>query len=211
MREIKSIIEFIFILILLNGCKVNNSRETKEKIKFESNKLSLLDSLKLICQLNTVDTFDIEKLKIDNFEKMIPIDKTLFQSIYPNRDDFTDSTFFIYSYLPSDNDYLTLIIYQKNYEGEYYRVDYVDMLNIDSAGRQLDKIRLTAKDNHVVTYKVVSYLNNDTLKIVEQISSEQYFDPNLDTLYTKQVYLKLNGVNRIDTLEIIGDFEVRKD
>ena len=108
-----------------------------------------------------IDTFDIEKLGTDDFSKMTPINEKLFQSIYPNRDDYSEDSFFIYSYLPSNNDYLSLITYQKNYEGENYRVDHIDMVNIDSTGAQLDKIRLTTKDNEVVTYEVISYLIND--------------------------------------------------
>ena len=112
--------------------------------------------------------------------------------------------------MPTNKDYLSLITYQKNYEGENYRVDYIDMVNIDANGTQLDKIRLTAKDNEVITYEVVSSLNNDTLKVIERISSEQYFEPDLDTLYTNHYTLLLNGEKRIDTLDIKKDFEIRK-
>jgi len=142
---------------------------------------------------------------------MTPISKNIFHIIYPDRQDYAPNSFFIQSYLPSENDYLSLIIYQKNYEGENYRVDYIDLINIDSKGTLLDEIRLAAKDNEVITYEVVSHLSNDTLTISERISSEPYFDPDLDTLYINHFTFKLNGINRIDTLEIKKDFEVRKN
>lgn len=202
----------LLLLFASYGCQEEKKDKSNEtKIVSEQSKTSLIDSLKSVCKKNTIDTFDIEKLETDDFSKMITINKSLFQTIYPNRDDFFENAFFIYSYLPSNNDYLTLITYQKNYEGENYRVDYIDLVNIDSTGAQLDKIRLTAKDNGVITYEVVSYLNNDTLEVVERISSEAYFDPNIDTLYTNQFTFKLNGENRIDTLDIKKDFEVRKN
>jgi len=207
----KFIFSLIFLIPVFYSCQEHKKDGSKESnLELELNSLTLIDSLKSICKKNSTDTFDIEKLEANDFSKMTPIDKKLFQTIYPNRDDFSENSFFIYSYLPSNKEYLSLITYQKNYEGENYRVDYMDMVNIDYTGAQLDKIRLTAKDNEVITYEVVSFLENDTLKIVERISSEQYFEPYIDTLYTNQLTLILNGENRIDTLETKKYFEVRK-
>lgn len=169
-----------------------------------------MDSLKSICQPNTIDTFNIENLQTDNFEKMTHVSKKLFHRIYPDKQDYSENSLYIQSYMPSKNDHLSLITYQRNYEGENYRVDYIDLINIDSTGRLLDKIRLTAKDNEVVTYEVISFLTNDTLKVIEKISSEPYFDSRLDTLYTYHYTIKLNGIKRIDTLEFTKDYEVRK-
>ncbi len=208
----KYTITLLLLVLVFYSCREQNKVETKEKkVILEVSNISLIDSLKSVCQKNIIDTFDIEKLGTDDFSKMTPINEKLFQSIYPNRDDYSEDSFFIYSYLPSNNDYLSLITYQKNYEGENYRVDHIDMVNIDSTGAQLDKIRLTTKDNEVVTYEVISYLINDTLKVVERISSEPYFEPDLDTLYTTHFTFMLNGKNRIDTLDIKKDFEVRKN
>jgi len=207
----KYTISLILLISVLSGCQEHKKDKAKEnKIELKSNNLTLIDSLKTICKKNTTNTFDIEELETNDFSKMTPINKKLFQTIYPNRIDFSENSFFIFSYLPTSSDYLSLITYQKNYEGENYRVDYMDMVNIDVNGTQLDKIRLTAKDNEVITYEVVSSLNNDTLKIVERISSEQYFEPDLDTLYTNQYTLLMNGEKRIDTIDIKKAFEVRK-
>ncbi len=192
------------------GCGDTINSPVEDVYKVDSNNHSLLDSLKGICSKNVTDTFDIDVLKTDDFEQMILIDKKLFHKIFPNRVDYSDNTFYIYSYLPHDKEHMTLIIYQKNFEGENYRVDYIELVNIDSTGRQLDKIRLTAKDNEVITYEVASFLNNDTLKVIEQISSEPYFDPNMDTLFTTQITYRINSLKRIDTLEIINDFEIRR-
>ena len=211
-ENMKYTISLLLLVFMFSSCQETKKDKSKEmRIVSEVSKTSLMDSLKSVSKKNVIDTFDIEKLETDDFSKMIPINKALFQTIYPNRDDFSENSFFIYAYLPFDNDYLSLITYQKNYEGENYRVDYIDMVNIDSTGAQLDKIRLTARDNEVITYEVVSYLINDTLKVVERISSESYFNPYIDTLYTNHVTFKLNGKNRIDTLDIKKEFEVRKN
>lgn len=203
MNRILTYLLLIIVALAIAGCGDD------EIIQCESNNHSFIDSLKVICPINVIDTFDIELLKTDDFEQMILIDKKLFNKIYPNRDDFSDNSFFIFSYLPHENDHMTLIIYHKNFEGENYRVDHIDLVNIDSTGRLLEEIRLTAKDNEVITYEVVSFLFNDTLKVVEQISSEPYFNPSMDSLFTTQVTYKINAEKRIDTLEIINDFEVR--
>jgi len=221
----KHLITFSILFFILYGCKKTNPRTVskttkitladsikslnKKEITSKKKKITLLDSLKSICKKNTIEVFDIEKLKTDDFSQMIPINKTLFEHIYPNRDDFSENSFFIYSYLPSNNkDYLSLIVYQKNHEGENYRVDYIDLINIDSIGTQLDKIRLTAKDNQVVTYEVVSILKNNLLSITEKVSSE--FDNDMDTLYVNKYTLKLNNKKRIDTIDVKRNFKVRK-
>ncbi len=210
-QQLKNMKYTIGLLIFVFHSWQEQVKPNEQKAVPEANSISLIDSLKSVCKKNTIDTFDIEKLETDDFSKMTPINKKLFQTIYPNRNGFSENFFFIYSYLPSNNDYLSLITYQKNYEGEDYRVDYIDLVNIDSTGAQLDKIRLAAKDNEVITYEVVSYLINDTLIVVERFSSESYFNPDMDTLYTNHYILKLNGKNRIDTLGIKKGFEVWKN
>ncbi|MBL4753484.1 MAG: hypothetical protein JKY52_07830 [Flavobacteriales bacterium] len=209
----KGVIGIILIMVSICGCLDSTTHESKnpEYVISEVNKTSFIDSLKAVCHPNSINDFDIEILKTDDFSAMTPISKKLFQVIYPNREDFSENSFFIYSFLPTNNDYLTLITYQKNYEGENYRVDYIDMVNIDSTGKQLDRIRLAANHNEVITYEFSSFLTHDTLRIIERISTEPYFDPDLDTLFTNKYIFMLNGDRRIDTLEIQQTFEVRID
>ena len=201
----RNVIALLFIVVLLESCK-----EKKEGKTIEVSQTLFLDSLKSICQINTIDTFDITVLQTDNFEKMIPISEELFYTIYSLEEDYFENLVFIQSYLPSNKeDCLSLIVYEKNYEEENNRVDFIDLINMDSKGTLLDKMRLAAKDNAVITYEVLSFLNDDTLKIITKRSSEPYFDPNLDTLYIQKATFKLNGIKRIDTLEIKKEFEVR--
>lgn len=198
------------MIIVFVSCQDGPGEMKNGKSTTEPRKQTFLDSLKSICKQNTTDTFDIENLQTDDFDEMVPIDKKRFQAMYPNRDDYAENSFFIYSYLPTMKKHMTLITYQKNYEGENYRVDYMDMVNIDSTGKQLDKIRMAAIDNEVGTYEVKSFLRKDTLNVIEQISSEPYFEPDLDTLYTSHFRFKINGKQRIDTLEVKRSFEVRR-
>ena len=186
--------------------------QTKEKVMLGKQAgRSLLDSLAEICPLNSTDTFNMEICQTDDFSRMVPVTKKLYQTIFPNLHDYSANTFFIYACLSRQKDFLTLIIYQKNYEGENYRVDYMDLVNIDENGKCLDKIRLAAQDNEVITYEVSSSLRQDTLKVTEKISSESYFDPPRDTLYTNEYVIKINGRKRIDTLKTNHSYEVRKN
>lgn len=159
---------------------------------------------------NTIEFFDIEKLKTDDFNNLLPMNKKLFKTIYPDRNDYSYYTFFIHSYLAfnSNNDILTLITYHKNYENENLRVDQMDLISVDVNRNKLDEIRLTAKDNSVITYEVVSTLDGNIIKTTEKISSEHSF--NSDTLYTNEYTLKLNSKNRIDTLDVKRSFKVRQ-
>lgn len=133
---------------------------------------SLIDSLKSICRLNSLDSFNINDLQTDDFEDMTPLSKELYATIYPNKDDFTENAFFIYSYFPGGENDLYLITYQKNYEGEDYRVDYIDLVHIDAKGILIEAIRLAAKDNAVITYEVESYLNKDHLRVITKYDEE---------------------------------------
>jgi len=193
-------------------------KQTEEKVMLAYQQLlgkqggrSLLDSLAQICPLHTTDTFNMESCQTDDFSRMIPVTKKLYQTIFPDLHNYSANTFFIYACLPRQHDFLTLIIYQRNFESENHRVDYMDLVNIDKTGKCLDKIRLAAKDNEVITYEVSSSLHQDTLTVTEQISSEPYFDPPRDTLYTNQYVFKINGRKGIDTLRINRFFEVREN
>lgn len=170
----------------------------------------LLDSLRKISPINQLTTFDINDLQTDDFKNMIPISKSLYQTIYPDRDDYIPNTFFIQSYLPSSSENLLLITYQKNQESENTRVDYIDLINIDRNGQLIETTRLAAKDDEVINYEVKSHLNNRLLRVIEHVSSESSFDPNQDTLFSKQCILQFNGKNKMDTLDFEQSFVVRK-
>jgi len=205
-------LKFITILLILGSCihkgndveKVNGDKQEIHGSYFKESVIS-------VCHVNSIDTFDMSVLQTDKFKGMLSISKNVFQNMFPKRKDYTDSSFFVYSYIPNEFDYLTLIIYQKNYEGENYRVDKMELVNIDSNGRSLDRITLATIDNAVITYEINSIIyNNDTLKVIEKVSSEPYFNPDHDTLYTNQYVFRINTASRIDTISQQHDFEINE-
>lgn len=144
----KNIAGLILFFIILGSCGVRKSGDRiNDDPGIGSIRMTLLDSLLAVSRPNTTNTFDIAVLQTDNFDKMIPISRNLFQTIFPGRTDYSADSFFIYAHLPPRGDYLSLITYQKQEEAEGHRVDYLDLLNIDSTGKCLDKIRLAANDN----------------------------------------------------------------
>ena len=208
MKNLTLILLISLLFIACQGQKKDG--DTKQKDIITIKKLSFTEHLKSFLEKNTTEIFDIEKLKTDDFSNMLPMNKKLFQTIYPNRNDYADYTFFIYSYLEanSNDDILTLITYYKNFEIENLSVDQMDLISVDADRNKLDEIRLTTKDNSVITYEVVSALEDNIIKTTEKISSEYY--KSMDTLYTNEYTFKLNSKNRIDTVDVKRSLKVRQ-
>ena len=201
---------FFLILLILFSCQSNlkkGSDDFKKEVS-KTTRLSLIDSLKNSCKVNILDTFDIQNLFTDDFSEMIPVSNGLAKKMFPEDYEFDVNDLYIKSYIPNDQDYLTLILYQKNFEGNNYRVDYITLVNLDSTGKVIDNIILTVKDNTVITSKITSvFIGKDTIKSIQKISSEPYFNPDHDTLYTTEIYLLKNRI-KIDTISLKVESEV---
>ncbi len=189
----------------VNEGKIISSVETQEIKKTQKVQL---DSILQKVKINNIDTFSIRNLQTDDFSEMIPIDEELFKLIYPSRNDYTPKSFYIFSKILNEKEYYTLIIYQKNFEGEDYRVDYIELVNITKDGLQLDKIRLTVEDNETIIYEVNSILKENTLIQKESISTFSESDSTKDTLHHTEYTFKLFGEKRIDTLNLSKTFEL---
>ncbi len=207
MIKLSPVILLLFIALSCGKQQIQESEvnssiyiNTKVNVPESQPQISLVDSLRLVCRANTTNVFDIKTLQTDDFSVMAPIHKNLFQALFPERDDYYPGAFFIYSYLPIPGDNLSLVTYQKNYEGENYRVDYMELVTLNSEGQHLEQIRLAAQDNMVITYEVVTNLKEDTLFVTELVSTE--IIANKDTLFTNQLIFKINGSSTMDTLGI---------
>jgi hypothetical protein len=201
---------FYLLIFILFSCQSNlkkGSDDFKKEVS-KTTRLSLIDSLKNICRINILTTFDIQNLFTNDFSKMVPVSDSLAKKMFPEDYEFDINNLYIKSYIPNSQDYLTLILYQKNFEGENYRVDYITLVNLDSTGKVIDNIILTVEDNGAILYEVTSYfLGKDSIKTIEKTSSESYFNPDHDTLYTTEVYL-LNNKIKIDTISLKVESEV---
>jgi len=188
----KTLVSFLTIITLSSlffiACK---NEQNKPSRNTSLKKLSLIDSLKSICKLNLLDSFNINDLQTDDFKDMTPLSKELYYNIFPDKDDFSENAFFIYSYFTGGENDLYLITYQKNEEGEDYRVDYIDLVHIDAKGKLIESIRLAAEDNAVITYEVKSYLNKDRLRVIIKSSEETTTAPFTDTLIIEDLNFQL--------------------
>ncbi len=207
---------YILFIIILLGCreKSTTSKKQVEKEKVISSVETPKNQLNSILQkvkINSIDTFSIRNLQTDDFSEMIPVDKKLFNLIFPDRHDYAEKTFYIFSQIPNEQNYYTLIIYQKNFEAEDYRVDYIELVNITKDGLYLDNIRLTVEDNATIIYEVNSILNDNILIQQENLSSFPESDSTKDTLYSTEYTFKLFGEKRIDTLNVSKKFELIGD
>lgn len=202
----------VLILIIALGSTVIFGFTTERNffgLKKRNADYGIIDSIQSLCNLNTTSLFAMEELQTDDFTKMKEIDLKLFNILFPERKDFMEMNFFILSYLENSKNYLSLVIYEKNYEAENYRVDKVKLVIINSSGRKLNEIILATKDNEVITYEVSSSLHKDSLTTIEKQSTEMYYNPKRDTLFISTHNIKLNGMKSIDTLSNTKDFQVR--
>lgn len=114
----------------------------------------------------------------------------------------------MFSIISNKKDYYTLLTYQKYCEGEDYRVDYVELVNVSKDGNQLDRIRLAAKDNETITYEVNSILNGNVLTKEKSISTFSNEESLVETIQPKKYQLKLFREKRIDTIDLNEKFEL---
>lgn len=179
---------------------ITRSNSKKVEISTRSPK-ELLDSIQSNSSINTTTSFNIQELQTDDFSKMFLLDKQLYNIVFSKQSDYLHNSYFIYSQLPNTKNYYSFITYQKNYEGDY-RVDYIDLININENGEQLDKTRLAAVDNEVIIYEVSSTLNGNTLIINEEFSGEPNMDTDIDTIHQSTVTLSLFGHSTLDTMDV---------
>lgn len=200
---------FLLLLFLLVICQLFYSCKwyaQKPSSTFSFN--NTIDSLKAISKTNSLNEFNMAHIQTDNFEDMTLITNSLYNKIYSNND-FRDSSFFIHSYLPSPEKMLYAVTYEKNFESENYRVDHLDLLCLNVNGELINKLRLATIDNEVITHEVTSNLSSDTLRIVELISSEPYFNPDRDTLYKNEALILLNRETAFDTIKLLTSYRIR--
>ena len=181
---------------------------TKKKEVNTKSPKALLDSILSKSSPNTTSSFDIRKLQTDDFSNMLLLDKALYNVVFSKQKGYMSNSYFVYAHLANNKDYYSFITYHKNYEGEDYRVDYIDLININEKGEQLNKTRLAAIDNAFIIYEVSSTLNEDILVIQEKVSSEPNMDTDIDTLHFSTYTLKLFGNHPIDTLDVKKSFKL---
>ena len=175
---------------------------------FQNKDKSIVENIVESIQPTLLSEINITELTTDNFSKMVCLNKKQFTYIFQDSSLYQDSTFYIHSIIPSDHNHL-LIMYQKNYETDLFRVDYIKLLSINKNEKIVDNLILSVLDNRVIQYEVNSKINNDTLIVVELQSSEPYFNPNRDTLYSTITKIYLNSAQGIDTVSQNKTFEVR--
>lgn len=190
----------IFILLISTSISCNFKKKDKSILK------NLVESI----QNTSLREINISELSTDDFSKMVCLNKEQFTYIFQDSSSFQDSTFYIHSKIPNDQNYL-LIMYQKNYETDSFRVDYIKLLSINKDKKTVDSLILSVLDNRVIQHEVFSSINNDTLTVMELQSSEPYFNPNHDTLYSTITKICLNSKQGINTISQNKTFEVRLD
>jgi len=192
----------ILIILSLVGCDESDLSTKKIETEKENirTKSTILDSIQVLCKINQADTFSMTNLQTDSFKGMVPVSKEVYKILYQKDNGYRPDFIFIMSVIESSSDFRNIITYQKDFGGDK-RIDFIDLIVLDSLGVVLEKIRLAASDNEVITYEVSSILESNNLKTTELLSSEPYFDPNLDTLYTTICNYKIGGKLGIEKLK----------
>ena len=161
-------------------------------------------------RISSLKEINIKQLQTDDFNNMIHLNKTQFTYLFNDSTAYSDSTYFIHSIIPNNYHHL-LVLYIKNYETDSDRIDYLRLLNINKHEEIVDNIILSVLDNRVIQYEVNSIIKEDTLLVTELQSSEPYFNPDRDTLYTIKTKIHLNSKHCLDTINRIRTAEVRLD
>lgn len=198
---------FFFSCSDIKQTKTENPNTIQTKPTLGVTKTSLLDSIQSITRVNVIKSFQIKDLQTDSFDNMVHVDKNLYDLLYPDQEHYAKNTFYIFSHIPRNNKGYSFIIYQRNYEGEDYRVDHMDLINLNAKGDYLYSVRLTTNDSAVFIYEVSSELDDDILKVHEESSYTE--EENVDTLHIIDYTFKLFGAGLgLDTVNVERRFEL---
>ena len=176
--------------------------EEQQEPVFIINFDSLINTLPIIL----LKTFSINEFPQPNFQTSIKLDLELYKHIYGNKDGYDGPEYLIHKIKSSDSTLLFITYFStaqgENIDGSPYIVNTIKLYNTSINGRLLQRFTLATEDINVITYKVSSFINSDTL-IVNETYDQVLEDSDSDSLCLKTYkYLIPTKSNLFDTISI---------
>lgn len=150
--------------------------------------------------------FNINEFPKPNSKKNISIDINLYQQIHGNKDGYDGPEYLISKIKSTDKNHHFLTYFStaqgEKRDGTPYLVSTLKWYNTTNDGKLIQCYTLATEDINVITYKVTSLINSDTL-IIKETYDQVLEETNSDSLCIKTYkYLIPTGSELFDTLSI---------